>query len=154
MIDNYGYQGYFKIKRKYIDGTERTETIKNAITDVAINQLIGTLLGDAPDLEIKYLAIGTGSAPINNADTQLGTEIFRTPPTTAPTETANNEVTTIFTVLDSEAVANWKEIGIFVGASATSTANTGTMLSRILYDEEKTALEEVEITRIDRIVRV
>lgn len=127
--------------------------IRNRITDLAISKMINALDGIDPDLQIKYLAIGTSANPINDSDTQLGNEIFRTQFLNSDL-TAFNEFTTNFSVLDYEAVATWEEIAIFCGSSATSSPNSGTMLTRILFHDEKTSLEEISIIRIDRRTRV
>ena len=66
-----GHQGQFIItKKNKITGEVVTRRVFNAITDLAINKEINALKGTNPDIQIKYLAIGTGSNPINNADTQ------------------------------------------------------------------------------------
>ena len=121
--------------------------------DTVLNQLIDSLVGTAPNLEIKYLAVGTSSAALGDAQTQLTTEIFRTPAVTGPTRTATGQVETEFTILDSEAVATIEEIGIFGGSTASITANSGTLISRILWHKVKTSSEEITITRIDKVVR-
>lgn len=146
------FRGKFIITTRYKDGTEESEVIWNRITDVALNALIEALDGTDPDMEVAYLAIGTDNSALSDSDTQLGTEVFRTQDLTS-TRTATGEFTTTFTVLDSEAVTTWEEIGIFCGTGATGTANTGTMLSRILYTKEKTSLEEIDITRVDKLER-
>lgn len=153
MIDALGWLGQFKIKVKNVETGEVTEElIKNRITNTALDAIINILDNIDPNLDIKYLAIGTDNSPLDDNDTKLGTEVFRTQ-FTASNNTAVGEFTTEFAVLDSEAVTTWEEIGIFCGDSATASADTGIMLSRILYNRTKTALEEVDITRIDRIIR-
>jgi hypothetical protein len=56
-------------------------------------------------------------------------------------------------LLDAEAVGNLEEIGIFCGSTATSSVNTGTLMSRILFKKTKTANEEITIRRTDKVVR-
>lgn len=153
MINSYGWQGIFKIKVFNKDtGKFEEETINNRIMDVALSELIGTLNNVAPDLELKFLALGISNIPITDNQTQLGNEIFRTQYATRET-TNNSELTSSFSVLDTEAVGQIEEIGIFAGATATSTVNTGTMISRILWSKNKTSQEEIQFTRIDRMVR-
>lgn len=147
MIDRSKYKGQFIIK-----SNTGVEVVDNRVTNLFLNALINALDGIDPDIQIKYLAIGTSSAAINDADTQLGAEIFRTQFTTS-NNTATGEFTTTFTIFDNEAVATWQEIGLFGGSTATSTPNSGKMISRILYNRVKTNLEEIEVTRIDRIQR-
>jgi len=153
MINDYGYLGKWTIKViDKITGKVTEETIKNRIMNAALDELIKVLNGDAVDLEIGYLALGTNNAAITNTDTTLGTEIFRTA-AVSKTLTATGELTSIFIVLDSEAVATIEEIGIFGGSTATATVDTGTLISRILWHKIKTNSEEIQFTRTDRIVR-
>ena len=130
----------------------KTEILHNQITNVALNALINALDNIDPNLELKYIAIGTDDSPLDPSDTTLGTEIFR-----ASVDTSNNnatgEFTTTFTILDSEAVGSWREIAFFCGDSATASANTGIMLSRLLYSREKTNSEEIQFSRVDSISR-
>lgn len=152
MTEGSGWIGEFKIIIKHKNGSIEEDYIKNRITNAALDAIINILDNLDPDLDIKYLAIGDDNSPIDDNDTTLGNEIFR-----AQFDTSNNDAigqfTTTFTVLDSEAVGQWEEIGIFCGDAATASANTGTMLSRILYSRDKTSLEEIQFTRIDKVVR-
>ena len=152
MIDILGHSGTYIITKKYKNGIIKRE-VKNAVTNSAISKMARMFLGENSDLEIKYLAVGNGNTPIDNNDTILDNEIFRTF-YQIRTQSANNEVTIEFTITDAEAVGQWEELGIFVGSTATSTANTGVMLSRVLYSDEKTALEEITIQYISRFLRV
>jgi len=154
MINEIGYKGQFVIKVKNkITGETTEEIINNRIMNAALNKLVEVLEGNAPDLEIKYLAVGTGNTAITDTDTQLATEIFRTEPVVDTTRTATGQAETEFVLLDSEAVAQIEEIGIFCGSTAGAGANTGTLLSRILWSKNKTNSEEISIKRVDRMVR-
>jgi hypothetical protein len=98
------------------------------------------------------MALGTGNTAITNTDTTLDTEIFRTP-ITLQEDVTTGEIVTTFTVLDSEAVGSLEEIGIFGGSTATASADTGTLISRILWSKVKTNSEEIEFRRTDKVVR-
>ena len=152
MNSKLGWNGNFKIKVKEKNIIKEEIIIKNRLTNLALNTIINILDNIDSDLNIKYIAIGTSSTALNDSDAQLGNEIFR-----AQFDTSNNtdigEFTTTFSILESEAVNQWEEIGIFCGDSATSSANTGIMLSRILYSRNKTSLEEISISRKDKVVR-
>lgn len=153
-MNKIGWQGkYIVTVKNKATGKVTEEVINNRIMNTVLNQLSDTLLGDAPDLEIKYLALGTSNAPVSDNQTQLGAEIFRTQAVNGPVRTQMGQIETEFTVLDTEAVGTIEEIGIFVGSSATASADTGTLLSRILWHKEKTNSEEITIKRIDRMVR-
>lgn len=147
MQDHHGWIGSYEI----ISEDERF-IIKNLITDIGLNMLRDALNGDITTSEIKYLALGTVSTTPSNVDTQLGGEIFRTPfVTSSKPGTGQLDKTAI--VLDSEAVASIREIGIFAGSTATTTANSGIMVSRVLYSRNKTNLESIQIVRRDTIQR-
>lgn len=152
MINLFGWQGHFDIKIKENDKIKEEYSIDNRITNTALDAIINILDNIDPDLNIKFIAIGTDSTPLNDNDTQLGNEIFRSQFLTSDND-AVGQFTTTFAILDNEAVATWEEIGIFCGDSATSSTNTGIMLSRILFNRTKTSLEEIDITRIDKVIR-
>lgn len=143
---NEKWSGKFVIQTK--DGTE---VVNNRVMEAALSGIVKALSGDS-DVQIKYLALGTSEDPITDSDTQLGTEIFRTLVSNQEL-TGIGELTTDFVVLDAEAVGNIREMGIFGGSTATSTANSGTLISRILWSRDKTNSEEINIKRIDRIGR-
>jgi len=147
-----GYMGQFIITAKYKDGTEETETIYNRVTDKYLNAAINILDGITPDYEIKYFAIGDNASAVTDNPVSLGNEIFRTPVLTS-NNNATGQFTTTFTILDSEAVFTWQEVGVFCGSAATATLNTGNCLTRILYNKVKTTLQEISITRVDKIRR-
>lgn len=153
-MNKIGWQGkYIVTVKNKATGKVTEEVINNRIMNTVLNQLSDTLLGDAPDLEIKYLALGTSNAPVSDNQIQLGAETFRTQAVNGPVRTQMGQIETEFTVLDTEAVGTIEEIGIFAGSSATASADTGTLLSRILWHKEKTNSEEITIKRIDRMVR-
>lgn len=154
MIDKRGRKGYFDIKVYRNGKLFKHDIIKNIITDVALNKEIEILLGNAPDMEIQYFAFGTSSTAPAVSDTQLGSESARFQPTTAFTRTSigRTEGSVFLTSTDLVGVSI-REIGVFCGSSATGSANTGTLLSRILWSFEKTANDEVEVTRTDIVER-
>ena len=149
MTDEVGIYGGYDI---YINGVY-SETIKNRIMDTVLEQLIACYKGDAPDLEIFYLALGTDNTAVTDSDTQLGAEIFRTP-ISVQSDVSTREILTEFIVLDVEAVASIEEIGIFAGSGCSAAANSGTLISRVLWSKVKTSSEEIAFRRTDKISRV
>ncbi|MFZ5352736.1 MAG: hypothetical protein ACOZCL_08435 [Bacillota bacterium] len=147
MINKIGWQGTFTIETN-----GEKEEINNRVMDAALNELIEILIGNAADIDVKYLALGTSNAAVTDSQTQLGNEIFRTQYINRE-RSATGEVTSKFVVLDNEAVAQIEEIGIFGGSTATATANTGTLISRILWSRNKSNSEEINFTRVDKVVR-
>ncbi|WP_010249233.1 hypothetical protein [Acetivibrio cellulolyticus] len=153
MKEEMNWSGTFIIETKDIKtGNVKTEIVKNKVMDNVLNQLMGTLQGITPNLEIKYLALGTSNTAITTSDTKLGNEIFRTPISSQATGYIG-ELITDFVVLNNEAVGNIQEIGIFGGITATIVKDTGTLISRILWSKVKTNSEELNFKRIDKIGR-
>ena len=154
MIDEKKWQGKFIISvRNKATGDITEHVISNRVMDATLDVLANTLVGTASNIQIKYLAIGTGSTAITDTDATLDTEIFRTAPVSGPTNVSTGQIETEFVVLDTEAVAQIEEIGIFVGTTATGSADSGTLLSRILWSKIKTSQEEITFKRIDKVVR-
>jgi hypothetical protein len=146
-MNDIGWAGKFEI----ITGDERF-LINNLITDIGLNLLRDALNGDVTTCEIKYLALGTSSAAVSDTDTQLGGEIFRTI-FVSTTKPDIGELQKTALILENEAVAQIEEIGIFAGVTATTAANSGIMISRVLYSRNKTNLESLQIIRTDTIQR-
>ena len=154
MNENRGRNGYFDIKVWRNGKLFKHDRIKNIITDVALNKEIEILLGNAPDMQVKYFAFGTDNTTPTVSDTTLGTESARFQPTTAFSRIGVGEtIGSVFLTSSDLVGVAIKEIGIFCGSTATGTANTGTLLSRILWSFNKTANDEVEITRTDTVER-
>lgn len=154
MTEKLGWCGKFKIIVKNKETGEITEDIKlNRVMNTVIDKLIKTLQGDAPDLEIEYLALGTGNTAITDTDSVLDNEIFRTAYTVRDATIGNGIIEHTFIVLDTEAVATIEEIGIFGGSGASASADSGTLVSRILWHKVKSAAEEIQFIRTDTIGR-
>ena len=147
-----GWIGEYDILIKYKNGKEEREHIKNRITNVGLNMIRDALKGDVADIELKYLALGTSDIAIDDTQTQLGAEGFRTA-FVSQTTPATGQLQSTALVLDTEAVINIREIGIFAGVGATSTANSGILVSRILWSRNKTNLESIQFVRTDTIGR-
>ena len=147
------WDGVFEISIKdKSTGAIICEEVRNRLMNASLQELVKPLTGTAANLEIKYLALGTGTTAVTDNDAALATEIFRVADTSLSAN-ATGQVTSEFVVLDSEAVATIEEIGIFGGTSATLTANVGICISRILWHHVKTSTEEITFRRIDTIVR-
>ena len=142
------YEGKYEI---YKNG-KLIDIIHNKVTNQFLNYMISLLTTTSPtNMKIKYLAVGNGSTEY---DEKLGNETFRVQCSTAPARTENTgEVRTEFILLPEEAVGTITEIGIFGGNSATSTKDSGIMISRIPWNYEKTGSDEFIIVRTDIIRR-
>jgi len=149
--ENNGWQGKYEIIVNSSSGTEKIY-INNAITNAGLNMLRDALKGDITDAKIEYIALGTSSASINNADISLTSEFFRTPITSYATG-GTGILNTTGILLDNEAVGQIEELGFFAGSTASSATNSGIMISRILFSRNKTNLESIQINRTDTIGR-
>jgi hypothetical protein len=133
---------------------ERTGLCPNLITDAGLNMFRDLLSGAITDGEIKYVALGSGTTAPANGQTQLVTEQFRKLVTAQSNGITAGVLDTELYVADTEANSfKTEEIGWFAGSGATSTANTGIMIARVLYSRQKSNLESWTIKRTDTIAR-
>ncbi len=121
---------------------------KNLIVNVGLNMVRDALDTAAFDAEIKRIALGTDNTPPLLTDTQLGAEVFRKVVTSSSTP-ATGQLNTVWYIAPAEAVAAIEEIGWFAGAAAGAAANSGILVARVLYSRNKTALESLQIERLD-----
>lgn len=140
-------KGHWRIEIREAGNLARVIELDNKLTEAYRQNILGKLKGDTTvSLEIKYLAVGTGSTPATISDTALETEIFRSVPTYQTIQ--GNTLQTTWVLLVSQANAHLREIGVFIG-DATATADSGTLMSRINIDIEKTSAQEVTFIRSD-----
>jgi hypothetical protein len=119
---------------------------KNAVTDYTREEIFKLFLGDAADLEVTHVGIGTGTTAATPADTALEAQVLRLPYTSripaSPTEVR-------YKLFLSASVGNgntFSEIGLF-------TAETGgNMIARStgFTPVEKTSLVTITFTHILR----
>jgi len=131
------------------DGTETVETFPNLITDAGKNLIAQALRDTAFDAEIKYLAWGTGSTAPAASDTTLVTEAGRKQVTSQTAGAGVGETDTVTYLGPDDANVAIAELGWFAGASATATADSGTLIARVLYSKTKTNKESIQVDRTD-----
>ena len=105
---------------------------------------------DVNDLNFNYIALGSGTTPSTPSDTQLESEQFRKQVTQKTRLTGAER--TIVSILKEEANGfDIYEIGLF--ANATGLANSGTLVSRVVFGDPlpKTEQNVLNITRLDQI---
>jgi hypothetical protein len=120
------------------------------ITQDALNLFRNALYGDSVNLQINYIAVGSDSSPITGVETTLGNETFRTQISTR-NKTSNGVLDTIASALDSDGAMTIREIGFFAGGNAVK--DSGTLISRILWNRDKTSLESIQFNRTDTVGR-
>lgn len=128
----------------------RLENQLTAINRTIRNQmLLNTYTGGTDALKIRYFAFGTDDTPATEAQTALGSEQFRKALTQIYEN--NGSVVSVVSLQSSEANFRIKEIGVFCGPAALSTADSGTMLSRVVCDIDKNANIVLNIVRTDSV---
>src|SRR5690625_3182086 len=151
-IESGGWLGEYDIIITHKNGTTERQHIRNRLTNAGLNMMRDALNGEVSDLELKYLALGDSGTPIDNDDTTLGNERFRTG-WISQVKPGTGQLQSTAMVLDNEAVFHIQEIGIFAGSDATETADSGILVSRILWERDKTELESIQFVRTDTIQR-
>ena len=137
-----GIKGFVRIEELNIEtGEQKVFEADNMIMQAFYTLLFSflnfdnlSLTGD--EFAITHLALGTGATAVTSSDTALDTEIDRVAVTTKRIGVSSIETKVI--VPPASAVGDIKEMGLF--ANATSTPDSGTLLSRLLIDKQKTAV--------------
>lgn len=122
------------------------------ITDVGLD-MIAQAMRDGSSIEIKYIALGSGTTVPAATDTALVTEQFRKV-VTQQLANGTGDTKTICYIAPYEATSDMftiQEIGAFAGPEASDTPGSGVMVARWLYNRAKTDLESLQIS-IDDII--
>ena len=137
---NWKWRTNVKVTVLDLDGNVKDiQEFHNLITTVGLGMIIDMLDGAVVDGEIKYMAVGSDNTAPALADTTLGTETFRKAMTTQTQPTVSSLLSVVY-VAPAEAVGAIEELGWFAGAAAGAGADSGIMVSRVLYSRNKTAL--------------
>jgi len=127
----------------------------NLLTDAGLNLIRDMLSGSITDAQIKYVALGNGTAVPANNDSKLTAEQFRKVVTTRNNDPLQaGKLYTELYVADTEGnTFKTEEIGWFAGSGATAAKDSGILIARILYSRQKAATESWTIRRTDTISR-
>jgi hypothetical protein len=154
--------GKLKIETIKNNSIIRVNKYKNLITNNALNEIIKSLYS-YPNMNLKYVAIGTDSTAAAATDETLGAEIYRTP-IISQYISGTGELTSRAILLPTEPFAapsppsheqcTIREIGFFAGDEAEdwndgAGIDTGLLIARVIVNETKSDNEQVNITRID-----
>lgn len=149
MREGLGLKGEWTIEIRRNGELIRTLHYKNHLTAVYQGSVLNQLKGvSAVDLSIKYIAIGTDGTTATANDTQLYAEVFRSTPTSKTV--MDGYMQTIWVLTPEQGNVRIREIGVFAG-DATLTANSGSLLSRVVVDIEKTQSFEITMIRRDYV---
>lgn len=152
-----GFRGdYFIEIIDTITGKKQTHELKNTLTLINQNIHLAMLWGNTAgfnfdDLNIKYFGFGTSNTPATSSQTSLVNERCRKQVTKKIFESGTNFVESIVSLASTDANFNIREIGVFAGANATSTLNSGIMISRIVVDIDKNENKIINIIRRDSV---
>lgn len=137
-------KGVYKFTLKNIvTGEVRVIEKKNLITTAGKNYVVSRLMQDGTPLNMRitHTALGTGATAPAITDTQLQTETFRKATASATSSGNVGYLSAYYTA--PEVTGTFKEVGLFI--NGTSTANTGTLFSRVAVDITKSAIETLTI---------
>lgn len=119
----------------------------NLIVDSGRNFVRDGLRGFVLSNQITYVALGDNSTAVAGSQTRLVDEIFRKQPVKYAAGVTGESVTTAY-IAPAEANFTIQEVGWF-GFPATGTANSGAMISRLLWAHTKTNLEALQLEHHD-----
>lgn len=143
------WHGRIKVIITYADGSQQIDEFDNLITDAGRGLLRDTLRGAVTDAKIRYLALGTSTTAPAISDTQLGAEVFRKAVTSFTTSGNTATITNVYVAPGDAVGVGIQELGWFAGPDATTTANSGVLLARVLYAHNKTNVESIQFQRTD-----
>lgn len=136
-----------------IECNGKIEIVNNYLMDNTLSELIKVLNGDSTDLEIAYLAVGNDNTAVTGTEVALGNEIFRTQ-VSSKSITDTGKLQSEFYLLNTDIPSTQiEELGIFGGSGAGAGAGSGTLIARALYSKLKGADEQINIRRIDELIR-
>lgn len=152
-----GFRGEYEIEiLDTVTGEREIQKLHNTLTninkDIHLAMLLGITTGYSfTDLDIKYFAFGDGSTAATATQTKLINERFRKQITTKERPSGQNYVESIVSLGSPDANFVIREIGVFAGSTATSTKDSGKMISRIVVNIEKFENKIINIIRRDFI---
>lgn len=129
MKENIGVSGTWLFTwRDEAGNVLETREEHNLITQSGLEALAALFIGELPQSNAMYLALGTGTTASASGNTKLQVEGYRKILTSMTREL--NEVRLRFFLLTGEANGEWSEMGVFL--AGTEIADSGQMLNRIL----------------------
>lgn len=140
---NVGVHGELHIVVRGKDGEIKQEVRKKNLVVLAGLTLLANRISDSTPSSgclINYIAVGTGVAAPDAANTALGTETARKQVTSRTNSGAVAAISTTFNAGDITP-STLKEVGMFI--DGTGTVDSGTLFCRQAIDVAVTALDSV-----------
>lgn len=152
-----GWHGAFEVQSFFKDGSMQVDRFPNLITDAWLNAVRDATMSATPiDLQIKYIGLGKDNGtvlPLAPSNTKLGNEVERKVFSKVETDGTGRVKRTV-NITSAEGNFFIKEIGIFAGSTATSSINTGLLMARVFYENDKSELQSINIIRTDVMGRL
>ena len=126
--ENIGVSGTWLFTWRDEVGHVETREKHNLITQSGLEALAALFIGELPQSNAIYLALGTGTAEAASGDKKLAAEGFRKILTSKTREL--NEVRLRFFLLTGEANGEWSEMGVML--AGTEGKDSGWNLNHIL----------------------
>lgn len=121
--------------------------LHNVITRGALTLARDSIRGQAT-LEILQVGVGAGADPVSDEDTLLQDERLRVEILRRDPVGIDGLLTTAYVAPEQANDFVINEIGWF-GEGATESVDTGTLMSRVLFNHDKNTLESIQIDRLD-----
>lgn len=138
-----------KVVGKYeiFENGKKIKEFNNLITNILLDEMVKILANYTANIDIKFLAVGTDNTAVAADDIILGTEFARTKyisksVTSPPTY---GEIVADFYLSAGEGNTTIEELGIFAGNTATENADSGNLISHVLWNYTKTSSVELLI---------
>ena len=131
----------------------RVLEFNNILPTVGRMMVANNLTNVAPTnvMYANYIALGTGTTAVNNADTKLVTESFRNQVASKTNALNIGYITGFYSA--TECNGTYKEAGIF--CNGTSSVNTGVLLSRVLLNPTAgIAKTNIETLTLDWVIQI
>lgn len=125
------------------------DKVKNAIMNTGLNHICELLAGTVTG-GYTYHAIGTSTVAVSSTQSALVAEGYRQP-FSKKERSSTGELKSYSYINPDDGNIAIEEIAVFAGASATTAANSGAMVSRALWSHTKTSSESIYFVRTDTI---
>lgn len=157
-IEAFKHDGFFRLELldkdtlMLIQSVEQHNMLMEFVRSRYLKSLAGQFSGLAiDDLNIRYVAIGDGTAAVTRSDVKLANERYRQQVTNKSLQA--DKLVTMVSISPFVTAANFRirEVGIFAGAAASQTRDSGRLISRVLVDIDKNSNTILNVTRTDLI---
>lgn len=143
-LENIGLISRQQLQKWYKHGELlRTYRQHNIIATVGLDVLAAILTADYGDTgAINVMALGTGTTPVTEDDTELETEVYRNPKASSTHSNGVAILTAFFT--ESEVDGSFTEFGNFIDGDF-NTPDDGILWSHVIVDWEKSNMETLTV---------